>query len=771
MKKILLIALLATISAISGSFAQIPIGAWREHLPYSQVIKVAEAPTRIYAATANSLFYIDLTDNSISRLSKINGLSDVGISSIAYNSAQNALVIAYTNSNIDILKNNVVINISDISRKPIPANKDINNITCDSNFAYLACGFGVVVLDLKRVEIKETWIPGNQSSYMAISDLNFYKQKIYLSTASGVLFADKNSPNLADYNTWSSDTNQSIKTANIAEIKTFGNHMIAHVVSGDSSFTYLFNDSTWVKHTFYDNSKKHSISTSSNELVITYAAGNIITFDTTLAQTRFIFTYNPGFINAHYATFDREGNIWVGDNSAGLVWISKINQWNCIKHQINGPNMSDVWRITGNDQKMILLRGAFSDACANLWSQATFSVFANETWSSLDQTNNSAIDSLYDLVYATINPANPESCWLSSWGKGLVHMEGNKITEVYNGNNSPLEQIYGQTYVGGLCFDKENNLWMVNSNVANGLKVLTPSKNWYQFSLSPYSNNTNISSLAIDSSGNKWILLPRTNGIIVYDDNGTIANTSDDRKILLNMNTGTRVSTTSVNCFTSDLQGDMWVGTDKGIKVFYNTASIFQSNGALPQTILIEQDGYVQNLLEFENVTAIAVDGANRKWIGTSKAGLFLVSPDGTVEMGHFMAGNSPLFSNEITSLAFNQKTGELFIGTKNGLCSYRTNATMGVDVIEKSEVYAFPNPVTSDFNGEIAIKGLTTDANVKITNSNGVLVYQTIANGGQAVWNGKNFSGEKVATGVYLVFSSNEDGSEKVVTKILFVQ
>jgi len=185
---------------------------------------------------------------------------------------------------------------------------------------------------------------------------------------------------------------------------------------------------------------------------------------------------------------------------------------------------------------------------------------------------------------------------------------------------------------------------------------------------------------------------------------------------------------------------------------------------------LVEQDGHFQYLLETEVVTAIAVDGANRKWIGTQKAGVFLMSEDGTEQILHFDENSSPLLSNNITSIAINHETGEVFFGTDKGIISYKSTATKGSDKFKKEDVYAYPNPVREDYEGIIAIKGLVTNAVVKITDISGTLIYETIAEGGQAIWNGKNFNGEKAHTGVYLVFASNEDGSETIVTKILVI-
>lgn len=758
------------IALLTSSVAQLPIGTWREHLPYHKTIMVAETPNRLYAATPFALYYVDYADFSITRLSKINGLSDIEISALEYNSAQNTLIVCYKNANIDLIQDDVIFNLSDIRRNSIPANKRINRIKTNGNYAYLACGFGVVVIDVKRKEVKDTWLVGSQSTYVNITDIEMYKDSIFLASDVGIYKAPFISSNLANYQVWSLDNSFCMSNTMVYDVEKVGSNLLVHQVVADSSYLFVYNGNSWLPLTLNNKLKKHSIQCNYNKLITTSDDGNVSLFDTNFVQTGSIFTYNPGFIFATFARFDRKGDFWVCDDNYGLIWVNGKNNWDCRKLTLMGPNISDIWSVFGFHDKVILLSGAVDDTYTNKWVQPQFSRFSDETWVGVDRNNSPAIDTLYDLLSAVVDPTNTNSSWIASWGKGLIHLEGNLVDKVYDASNSDLELSPNRsTNIGGVAFEKNNNLWMTNPGGSKGLKVKTPDNQWYSFSLSPYNNYT-VSQILVDSSGYKWMLLPTNNGILVYKDNGTISNASDDQVKFLNINLGTNISSNVINCFTQDLNGDMWVGTDKGIKVFYNAANVFSSPNYAPQNILIEQDGYVQNLFEFENVTSILVDGANRKWVGTSKAGLFLISSDGTTELAHFTTSNSPLFSNEITSLAINQLNGEVFIGSTVGLISYRSNATMGRDKIIKSDVVVFPNPVQPDFNGEIAIKGLTTNANIKITNANGVLVYQTIANGGQAVWNGKNFDGEKVATGVYLIFSSNDDGSQKVVAKLLFI-
>jgi len=217
----------------------------------------------------------------------------------------------------------------------------------------------------------------------------------------------------------------------------------------------------------------------------------------------------------------------------------------------------------------------------------------------------------------------------------------------------------------------------------------------------------------------------------------------------------------------SIVDGEVWVGTDEGVGIFYSPSTILTDNNYDAVRPLVNFDGYVQYLLETEVVTAIAVDGDNRKWIGTDRSGVFLLSPDGTEQIYHFTEENSPLFSNQIIDIAISAN-GEVFIGTASGIIAYKGTASSPSD--DYSDVYAYPNPVPAGFDGLIAVKGLIEDSDIKITDINGTLIYSTRSEGGQAVWNGRNFDGRKARPGIYLVFAATPDGSEKVVSKILII-
>jgi hypothetical protein len=381
-----------------------------------------------------------------------------------------------------------------------------------------------------------------------------------------------------------------------------------------------------------------------------------------------------------------------------------------------------------------------------------------------------------DIVTISIDPSDNKRIYAGSWGRGLIELYNGTLVAKYGESNSSLRHHTASDTsdirVGGAAFDQHGNLWVVNSH-NNSCLSMKSGNNWTGYNISK-ANESDLAQLMVDRYDQKWILMRYSNlnpnSILVFTDNGTPDNPSDDQSKVLNSTVGNgNIAGNNVNAIAEDRNGQVWVGTEKGICVFYSPENIFVPGQNFDaQQILVQQGSYVQYLLENEMVTAIAVDGANRKWIGTDRGGVFLFSPDGTTQIYHFTIDDSPLFSNRITALAINPLTGEVYIATDKGLLSFKSTATEGGDTF--SDVYAYPNPVKEGYTGYIAIKGLVQDAEVKITDISGRLIFSTKAAGGQAIWDGKNFSGKRAKTGVYLVMASNEDGSEKIVTKILII-
>ncbi|MCD4745328.1 MAG: T9SS type A sorting domain-containing protein [Bacteroidales bacterium] len=778
--KILNIFLLNLISLFLfyNSIAQeIAIGQWREHLPYNKCIALTEGDNKIYCATPYSLFYYNKDDNSVERISKVTGLNDIGISTINYNKQYGTLLIAYSNANIDLIKDNTIINISDIKRSDAitPQEKTINKILFINKYAYLSCGFGIVVLDIEKEEIHDTYYIGPDGSHIKVFDFTYNDTAFFAATEIGIFHASIDNPNLAYYESWSKDTLIIEPNAEYNAISSCFNKIFVNKRTSEwtNDTLFFYNGVQWSYFDTTHSNDINNIKEYDDELVIVYPY-SVDSYDSEFNKIKNIWTYNPEGPQPSDAIIDNN-IMWIADKKNGLV--RRNNSWDFTIIKIDGPESIDVYAMSLEGNDLWTVPGGMDPSWSNIWNQATVSSFLDENWFTYNSSNTPAMDTLRDIVSIAVDPLNTKRVYAGTWCRGLLEFNNNDLTRIYDSTNSSLRFIIVEgppvIKIGGLYFDDNNNLWVTNSGAYNILSVRMPDGTsegyWQSFYLGSSSSGKDVGKIIIDSYNQKWILMREDHSIIVFNDNNTITNTNDDQAKKIGSGQGNgNIPGNKVYSIAVDLDGEVWIGTDKGVAVFYSPENVFTDYDYDAQQILVEQDGYVQHLLEFETVTAIAVDGANNKWMGTDKAGVFLLSDDGTEEIHHFTENNSPLLSNSVTSIVINDNTGEIFFGTANGIISYKGIATSGEEKFK--DVYAYPNPVREGYSGVIAIKGLVKNADIKITNISGTLIYETKAEGGQAIWNGRNFNGDKAHSGVYLVFASNEDGTETLVTKILFI-
>jgi len=751
------------------------IGQWRDHLPYKKCIAVENAGERVYAATSYAIFYYNKSDNSVNRLSKINGLSDIGINQIAFHSETQSLVIAYSNTNIDIIKDGRIINISDIKRKQIIGNKTINNIFLDANYAYLLCGFGIVVLDVAREEIKDTYYIGTNASHVNVLDLTKNDTAFFAATEEGLYTANVSSQNLADFSYWHHVENSPYPDEAYNFISNFANKIFLNKVNvGYNTDSLFYYDGViWQKLEDEFPSDNHSLEVYQNRLYVSRNE-DVLIYNSNLDVASKIWFPSQFNVNPTDASLDADGNVWLSDNRLGLIKTWNNGQ-NGESFTLQSPDFPDVFAMDADGDDLWVVSGAYNSIYASAYKREGFYSFIDENWTSYNCQNGNCnwpeLDIIRDMVDVEINPFDRKNVFVASWEGGVIELQDEDIKTVHNSSNSTLQTIATDNKViriGGVKVDKKNNLWATNSLAEDILSVKTSSDQWYSFNLGSSNSGIEISKLFIDSYNQKWIIPRRTYSLIVFSDNESIENKSDDEVKSLTSATGNGyIFAAQIKCMVQDLDQEMWFGTDKGIGVIFSPRNIFGDGNFDMQRILVEWDGYTQYLLETETVTAISVDAANRKWVGTKSSGVFLLSEDGSEQIYHFTTENSPLISNEIISLAI-KNNGEIFIGTSEGLVSYLGDAA--VPSVDGSNSYAYPNPVPPGYSGSIAIKNLYQDANVKIADISGNVVYETRALGGQAIWNGYNFDGQKAHTGVYLVFASNEDGSVSLVAKILFI-
>jgi hypothetical protein len=467
-----------------------------------------------------------------------------------------------------------------------------------------------------------------------------------------------------------------------------------------------------------------------------------------------------------HAIMDESKQVWFADPEKGL---GKVEMGEIRYIVPNGPAYRDVGDMA--IRSGTLWAGGGTDA--SKWSGRGAYIFSNEKWNSINKTTTPELAEFYNISQVAIDPLDTGHVYGGSLGYGIVEFQNGKLIKIFDETNSILQPVpgYGHSFVflRGINFDASGNLWISTSLSDHPVYVIKKDKSWQRidFNFTGFGVGTRVGDILATSLNQQWLLIERY-GVLVFTLNENDG-TKTERVFTVKNQMGDLID--RLYSIAEDRDGNIWIGTGSGPIIYYNPANIFEEDEIIGYQVKIPRNDGTNTadiLLATEKITAIAVDGANRKWLGTENSGVFLVSEDGTKEIHHFTLSNSPLPSNTINCIAVNHSNGEIFFGTDKGIVSFKGQATEGSDNF--SHAYVFPNPVRENYQGDITITGLVEDVNVKITDISGNLVFETKALGGQAIWDGKNFSGKKVHTGVYLVFCSDEDGSKTFVTKLLFI-
>ncbi|MDR2118860.1 MAG: T9SS type A sorting domain-containing protein [Tannerellaceae bacterium] len=742
------------------------IGQWHSCLAYRTTTAVAEGNTLVYALADGSLYSFGKEDNSLRYYAKETGLSDNLINCIAFHSGENTLVAAYANGNIDLItEDGSVYNIPFLLQSSSIQDKTVYSIYPHNGTAYLSGAFGIVALDVKRKEIKETYRLNRPVSSVAV-----HGDSIYALASSGLLRAAL-TDNLIDPANWSDYPAATSEGVNDTALRL--------CVFRDA-LCFLFKD----KGIYYQaGGSMQPLLAHPSLHNIKVENGRLVAFSSDEVYIWSSFTErDKGSIAGitDVSSLKDPNTLWLATGEKGLTGIRRkaANQYEIladnIRHNAPARNLS-AFLLMQRRKLYVAGGGRWTDRFGN---PGTVMIYDTD---SLRWNNPEGVAGFRDATCIAVDPNDPYHYFVSTWGEGVYEFKDGTLQTIYNHTNSALSTVYPNTpqqnhYIRteGVCFDREGNLWMTNSEVSHALAVRKADGSWAKLHYPDISSPTLADKILITTGGLKWINLVRgaKSGVFVLDDKGTPEDTSDDISHYYSFLTDTQgknIGAGEFYCITEDRKGAIWIGTNRG--VFIVSAPARAAEGNLIGSRITHTDEYGNPLyfLSDERINAVAVDAGNRKWLGTESSGLYVVSEDGSEIIHHFTADHSPLLSNTVKSIAINHETGEVFAGTDKGLISYMGDATRGSE--NYSNVYAYPNPVRPDFDAQVIITGLMDNSNVKITDASGQLVYQGRSTGGQISWNFRNRNGSHVATGVYLVFCYTPEAGESCVTKIAVVR
>ena len=809
MRLSILTTLLLFSLTLLGQDNSLKIGEWRHHYSFRNCFAITETPENILGASAMGIIMYNKNSQSITTMTKFEGLSDYGITALNYSPQNNEVVIGYSSGNIDILKNGRIYNINDLKLAQISGDKKINHILFDNNkpnIAYCSTGFGVleISIDTNKPETITTWYIGENASEIEVYQLLLREDYLYAATSMGIRRIST-SNDYSRYDNWEQLT---VSGTPYCAITWFADRLIA--ARGQKNTTCIIegfptNQSISSFRGFFSN----------DETLIITARSSISFYDITFEridrivepilsgeETHFTPNFNASWIS------DYEG-FWLADTNEGIM--KRKNETNFDQYTPDGPVSNSTWKLLFAGNNLWMVQGGKTAEGHKLGYPATISILTPSGWKLMTAANTQMLINVNEALGLSANPINPNNIFVNTWGHGVLEIDMNSEGNFYvkrhhDKSETGLQDVLNNpahphfVKVAGTAYDPKNNiLYMANCEVDNTLVVYFPEDNTYmRYTYETLKKVHTLGPILQHSSGDKWMIIERkiisgigyNFGVFVWNDNNTLRDETDDvykggvhpssetnekrnaGQFLLMDNAGESVSD-AVYSMVEDNNGSVWLGTNKGVVVYhYNSSPLKTERPVITRIKVPHGDGTddAGYLLENDKVTTIAVDGGNRKWLGTENNGIYLVSPNGENSIATFNSKNSNLPSDNVYSIVINPKNGEVFVATDKGLVSFRGMATEGKEGYK--DAYVFPNPVRPEHKDiPITITGLMDKTIVKITDISGKLVFETKSVGGQAIWDGRNMWGDRVKSGVYLAFLATEDGKNSSVIKIAIVR
>ena len=751
------------------SFAQMAVGEWRAHFAYHNTTQCATLGDKVFAVSDGSLYSYTPSDTYIDIYNKATLLNDQGIRYLRRCDSENLLLIIYDNANIDLLyPDESIVNLPDYYQK-ITFDPEVKDVSISGSDAYLTTNFGVVVVNLKKQEFTNTYRLGDD--VVSCTGNDYY---IIASTLRGLFIGNK-ADNLLDPANW-----HLLNDIYFAKLVSFEGKLFGlRPTKGIFSITANNTITPILEGSFTD------IKVADKRLYV--SSGNTLQIIESVKDAKAESLTFPSQVND--VTFN-DNLCWAACGDEGLVGYKK--EGNTLSAEVTGiipespiRNYCDYIEFTPDER--LLVAGGCLDYFGTTSYPGTAEILTDEGWTLFQEDGISeAIGLKYGYKNATCiveDPTDATHHYVSSFGQGIYEFRDGKYVSNINSSNSELETaLEGKphyTRISRLKYDNQGNLWLTNCHAVSPLKVIKTDGSLVSLYYDDLKEQETVTEILFDSRGLMWVVVMRAEtGLFCINNNGTPFDTSDDQTKFISTRFTDQdgISTTLdyINDIAEDHDGVIWVLTNQGPFVISKPENFFNSDFTFTKIKIPRNDGtnYADYLLDAVYTTCIAIDDANRKWIGTQSSGVYLISADGMENIHHFTADNSPLPSNNIKDIAIKSSTGEVFIATAAGLVSFRSDATRGAEKYNKSDVYAFPNPVNPDYEGLVTICGLKADSDVRILNTAGHLVAQTTSLGGTATWNLRDpATGQRVPTGVYFVLATDAEGREGIATKVTVIK
>lgn len=733
---------------------------WKGYFSYNSIKDISKSEIEVVVASENAYFKKNTNTNAFNTVTTIEGLSGQIITQIYYSEAYKKTIIGHEDGLLIVVNetDGSVLNVVDIVNKvSVPSDKKrINHFYEFNGKLYISTDFGLSTLDLATSEFGDTYFIGPNGSNIEIFQTTILNNTIYtVAKGYGVLSASVSNPNLVDFNQWTMMT-----PGNWKGVETISDKIIL-IDSATSMYSLIGNTPSFMA--------------SFSQIPVDF---RVVDKQLVIVTQNYVYVYDEQLANSYTVNNSadattmftcailKDEKLYIGTQNKGLITTSKVNTTDFVNTTPNGPIRNKIFGVKSLTDGFWAVYGDYTSAF-NPYPLDALAVSKYDTkngWLTIPYQDLLGAKSISSI---NIKPNDEKEIYFSSFYSGLLKFKNDIPEVIYNASNSSLRTIEGQVpddiRVGVSSFDKNQNLWMTTSVTKNSIHVLKTSGQWQSYALPCVEPSLLYATkgVLVDRNNTKWVMTRI--GAIGFNENS-------NKCIIINEKEETgAMPSRDVRTLAIDKNNKLWIGTIKGLRVLPSVDSFLTQQTLEPKPVIIMEDGLAQELLYQQLITDIVVDGANNKWIGTAGSGVFYISSDGQKTFNIFTKENSPLPSNTINDIEINEITGEVFIATEAGMVSYKGNATAGAEDLKN--VVVFPNPVRPNFTGEVSITGLMDKCNVKITDVNGNLVYEAIAQGGTIQWDTKAFGKYKVASGVYIVHISSEDGVEVETKKIMIIR
>ena len=771
------LALLLCMLCLSVTAQQ--LGSWRLHLSYYIATKSEAGGNTIYSLMNGNLLSYDTEDGEVRTYDHMDILSDAGIAYIAYSNEADKLLIVYNNGNIDLLdKDDNVQNLSSLKDKTM-LNKEVANVSIAGSMAYLATGFGFVEVDMKEGVFRNTYRLPYTIYCITASD-----EAVFIGTPEGIRYCLKDGnmqleENWKIFQDWGANS-MCIFNERLIFINSSGIHAAdpqkpysVKSITSEKNIAFLKNIGNQL---VWNNKKQISFTSDVSVLDNDYLKRAVTTIP-----------YENNWNDISYLN----GTFWTSEQENGLRGY-KISGNEFVPTgeviQPSSPIRDLGYNVSWAGDRLLVAGGI--NTVSGFKNPATSMFYENGEWTNFTELETTGKLAKVEPVNTTDlvqDPLDNTHHFASLYRSGLCEYKDGKFVELYNAINSPLRsglktahtmrEFYRQVFCSALSYDAEGNLWMAQSMLDTTFYVRKPDGNWFKLRYNEMSGSSLIDKILHHSSGIKLVSSRRLDkrGVFCIDMKGTERTTDDKTRLLQDFvnQDNTPYLPDQFFCLCEDLDGMVWVGTSAGLFVIEDVTKVFDKDFHFTQIKINRNDGsgLADYLFNDVSISCIAIDAANRKWIGTQANGAYLISADGQEMLHHFTTEDSPLLSNNVQSIAVHPGTGEVAFGTDKGICTFISDATTPEEELEKSNVVVFPNPVTPDYNGPIAIRGLVENSEVKIISTGGQLVWNGTSSGGTCTWNGVANNGKPVASGIYHVVANTPEGGKAIMTRIVIVR